>query len=193
MTGEIETREHRGSLGITFENTSSLTFTTTETFERLESEFSRYSIPIGDYKYRNNSIAYSSDRSRVIGGRVSYGWGDFWNGTRRSLSGSVTLKPNYHWQIDTTYSRNDIKVPVGNFVTTLVGFKVLYAFSSRTFLNTFLQYNADRNQFSTNIRFNIIHHPLSDIYVVFNERRDTVTGEVLDRGVVFKFTNLFNF
>ncbi len=70
---------------------------------------------------------------------------------------------------------------------------MLYAFSSRTFLNTFIQYNADRNQLSTNIRFNIIHHPLSDIFVVFNERRDTITGEVLDRGVVFKFTNLFNF
>jgi hypothetical protein len=193
LTGEIETREHRGSLGITFENSSSVTYTTTETFERLEADFSRYSIPVGDYKYRNNSIAYSSDRSRKVGGRASYGWGDFWSGTRRSLSGSLTLKPNYHWQIDTTYSRNDIKVPVGDFVTTLLGFKVLYAFSSRTFLNTFVQYNADRNQFSTNIRFNIIHHPLSDIFVVFNERRDTITGEVLDRGVVFKFTNLFNF
>ncbi len=193
LTGEIETREHRVSLGMTFENSSSLTYTTRETFERLEEDFSRYSIPSGDYKYRNNSIAYSSDRSRKIGGRASYGWGSFWSGTRRSFGGSVTLKPNYHWQIDTTYSRNDIEVPVGDFVTNLVGFKVLYAFSSRTFLNTFIQYNADRNQLSTNIRFNIIHHPLSDIFVVFNERRDTITGEVLDRGVVFKFTNLFNF
>ena len=84
-------------------------------------------------------------------------------------------------------------MPAGDFVTTLVGVKVLYAFTSRAFLNTFFQYNAERNQFSSNIRFNIIHHPLSDIFVVFNERRDTVTGEILDRGVVFKFTNLFNF
>ena len=78
-------------------------------------------------------------------------------------------------------------------MTTLVGVKVLYAFNSRAFLNTFVQYNAERNQFTINIRFNLIHRPLSDIFVVFNERRDTVTGNVLDRGVVIKFTNLFDF
>ncbi len=193
LTGEIENREHSATFGISFENSASLNFTTRETFERLGTEFLRYSIPVGDYKVRNYSVSYTSDRSRVVGGRISYNWGDFWNGTRRSTSGAVTLKPNHHWQIETSFSRNDIEVPAGDFVTTLVGFKVLYAFSSRAFLNTFLQYNAERNQFSSNIRFNIIHHPLSDVYLVFNERRDTVTGEVLDRGVVFKFTNLFNF
>ncbi len=193
LTGEIETREHSATFGVSFENSAMLNFTTGETFERLDEEFRRYSIPVGDYKFRNYSVSYNSDRSRVIGGRVNYNWGDFWTGTRRSIGGDITLKPNYHWQIDTSFSRNDIEVPAGTFVTTLVGFKVLYAFSSRAFLNTFLQYNAERNQFSSNIRFNIIHHPLSDVYLVFNERRDTVTGEVLDRGVAFKFTNLFNF
>ena len=193
LTGEIETREHSATFGVSFENSSSLNFTTRETFERLDEEFRRYSIPEGDHKFRNYSVSYTSDRSRVVGGRISYNWGGFWTGTRRSIGGAVTLKPNYHWQIDTSLSRNDIEVPAGTFVTTLVGFKVLYAFSNRAFLNTFFQYNAERNQFSSNIRFNIIHHPLSDVYLVFNERRDTVTGEVLDRGVVFKFTNLFSF
>ena len=193
LTGEIETREHDMTLGVTFENSASMNFATTETFERLSEEFSRYSIPIGDYKFRNYSISYNSDRSRLVGGRINYNWGDFWNGTRRSIGGDVTLKPSYHWQIDTSYSRNDIQVPAGDFVTTLVGVKVLYAFNSRAFLNTFVQYNAERNQFTINIRFNLIHRPLSDIFVVFNERRDTVTGNVLDRGVVIKFTNLFDF
>ena len=179
--------------GLSFEDSATLNFTTTETFERLAEEFSRYTIPIGDYKFRDYGISYTSDRSRMIGGRINYRQGDFWNGTRRSIGGEVTLRPNYHWQIDTTFSRDDIKVLAGDFPTTLVGLKVLYAHSSRSFLNTFLQYNRERNQFSTNIRFNIIHHPLSDIFIVFNERRDTITGDVLDRGVVFKFTNLFNF
>ncbi len=193
VTGEIETREQELTAGLSFEDSATLNFTTTETFERLAEEFSRYTIPIGDYKFRDYGISYTSDRSRMIGGRINYRQGDFWNGTRRSIGGEVTLRPNYHWQIDTTFSRDDIKVLAGDFPTTLVGLKVLYAHSSRSFLNTFLQYNRERNQFSTNIRFNIIHHPLSDIFIVFNERRDTITGDVLDRGVVFKFTNLFNF
>ncbi len=193
VDGEIETREHTFRASMNFENGSSASFNTGESFERLFEEFRRYSLEPGDYRTRDYLVSYNSDRSRLVGGRISYTWGDFWNGTRRSIGGDVTFKPNYHWQIDTRYSRNHLELPVGDFVTTLVSLKVLYAFTSRIFLNTFLQYNAERHQFSSNIRFNIIHHPLSDIYLVFNERRDTLTGEVLDRGILFKFTNLFNF
>ena len=71
--------------------------------------------------------------------------------------------------------------------------KVLYAFNSRAFLNTFLQYNAERHQFSSNVRFNIIHHPLSDLYVVYNDTRETTTREIVGRAFMVKLTNLFNF
>jgi hypothetical protein len=193
VDGHIETRTDSQKFNLEFSNSATLTATANQTFERLTQTFTRYAIPPGDYHYRDYSIGFNSDRSRLIGGRINYNWGDFWNGTRKSPSGDVTFKPNYHWQIDGTWSRNDIQVPSGRYLTTLVGIKVLYAFSSRAFLNTFLQYNAERHQFSSNVRFNIIHHPLSDLYVVFNEHRDTLTGQVLDRGIIFKLTNLFNF
>jgi Domain of unknown function (DUF5916) len=193
VDGHIETRTDSQKFNLEFSNSATLTATANQTLERLKQTFTRYAIPPGDYHYRDYTIGFNSDRSRLIGGRLNYNWGDFWNGTRKSPSGDVTFKPNYHWQIDGTWSRNDIQVPSGRYLTTLVGMKVLYAFSSRAFLNTFLQYNAERHQFSSNIRFNIIHHPLSDLYIVFNEHRDTLTGQVLDRGIIFKLTNLFNF
>jgi hypothetical protein len=46
---------------------------------------------------------------------------------------------------------------------------------------------------STNIRFNIIHHPLSDLYLVYNDRRDTLAGQAIERALIIKLTNLFNF
>ena len=61
------------------------------------------------------------------------------------------------------------------------------------FLSSFLQYNATTNQFSANTRFNLIHRPLSDLFVVYNERRDTASQALIDRGVIVKFTNLFDF
>jgi hypothetical protein len=191
--GKIETRTDSQRFNLEFANSASFAVSTTRTFERLRSTFVRYAIPAGDYEYREQSVSYNSDRSRLLGGRINYTWGEFWNGTRRAPGGDVTFKPNHHWQIDLTYSRNDITVQSRDFITTLVGLKILYAFTSRTFLNTFLQYNSERRQLSSNLRFNIIHHPLSDIYLVFNERRDTTSGKVLDRGLIFKFTNLFNF
>jgi hypothetical protein len=67
------------------------------------------------------------------------------------------------------------------------------AFNSRSFVNAFFQYNADTKQVSSNIRFNITHHPLSDLYVVYNDTRGTAWGEVEGRAVIVKLTNLFNF
>ena len=84
-------------------------------------------------------------------------------------------------------------MPEGDFTTSLVGAKVLYGFSSKMFLSSFVQYNAATNQFSANTRFNIIHHPLSDLFVVYNERRDTTSGTLLERGLIVKFTNMFDF
>jgi hypothetical protein len=34
---------------------------------------------------------------------------------------------------------------------------------------------------------------LSDLFVVYNERRDTATDALIDRALVVKFTNLFEF
>jgi len=48
----------------------------------------------------------------------------------------------------------------------------------------------------TNVRFNLIHAPLSDLFLVFTERRSLaggVTTPVLERGITLKFTKLFAF
>ena len=74
-----------------------------------------------------------------------------------------------------------------------MGARVLWGFSPRAFFNAFLQYNADTHQVSSNLRFNFMHHPLSDIYVVYNDRRDTTGGLLLERAFIVKITNLFNF
>ena len=60
-----------------------------------------------------------------------------------------------------------------DFVTNLVTSRIGYAFNTRTFLDTLLQYNTDLKQFSANIRFDLIHRPLSDLFVVYNEQQLT--------------------
>ena len=74
-----------------------------------------------------------------------------------------------------------------------MGARVLYAFTPRSFLNSFVQYNTDTHEVSSNIRFNLIHRPLSDLYLVYNERRNTEVGQLVERAFIVKLTNLFNF
>ena len=137
--------------------------------------------------------SFHTNPSRKLSGVASYTWGDFWNGRQKSFNGEVALKANYHVNVDLTYGRNIVALPNGSFTTDLVGARFTYGFTPRSFLNAFVQYNADTHQVSSNIRFNITHHPLSDIFLVYNDTRDTVTGQLVGRAFIVKFTNLFNF
>ena len=95
--------------------------------------------------------------------------------------------------MNVNYDRNQVNLPNGSFTTNLVGTRFTYAFTPRSFLNAFIQYNADTHQVSSNIRFDLTHHPLSDLYLVYNDRRDTTSGLLLERAFIIKLTNLFNF
>ena len=195
-TGDIETRVREAKAGIQFENNGSTNLTITDTFDRLVKPFdirTDLSIPVGDYSYRSYRADVNAGNSRRILGGGNYTWGEFWSGHSKAFGGNVGMRLNYHWSLDVNYSRNQVTLPNGEFSTDLVGTRFLYAFTSRAFVNAFFQYNTDTKQVSSNIRFNITHHPLSDLYVVYNDTRDTARGELAGRAVMIKLTNLFNF
>jgi hypothetical protein len=194
--GRLETRTQEATTGIAFENNGSVNVTVNETFDRLVTPFAiRPSVTVapGDYRYRRYSASADSGNRRKVGLTGNAGWGDFWDGRSRSMGGGVDIRPNYHVNVDLSYSRNHVTLPNGEFTTQLLGARILYGFSPRLFLNAFLQYNADTKQVSSNVRFNFTHHPLSDIYIVYNDRRDTADGQLVERAVIVKVTNLFTF
>jgi hypothetical protein len=195
-SGAIETRSQEGTLGIQFENGGSVNVTANQTFDRLVKPFairSDVAIPAGDYQYARYTASINSGSNRKIGVAGNTNWGEFWNGRNTAVTAGLNVRPNHHLNIDLDYSRNHVTLPNGTFTTGLFGARVLYGFSPRALFNAFLQYNADRHQVSSNLRFNFTHHPLSDLYVVYNDRRDTLSGQVLERAVIVKLTNLFSF
>jgi hypothetical protein len=61
------------------------------------------------------------------------------------------------------------------------------------FFNALVQYNNDTRQWTSNLRFNLIHRPLSDFFLVYNERRDDRTGDLITRAVIAKMTYMMVF
>ncbi len=62
------------------------------------------------------------------------------------------------------------------------------------FLNAFVQYNSVTRQVISNVRYDFIHHPLSNLVLVYNETRST--GDNLlppSRALIVKLTQLFSF
>ena len=198
-SGTVETRTNESTIGVVFENNSSINFIVNDTFDRLAASLRipsgnpHVAIPAGDYKFLGYTGNFITNTRRKLSGNGAFNWGDFYNGRIKHWTGGLNLKPNYHLTLNLTYDRNRVTLPNGSFTTDLVGTKLIYGFTPRAFFNAYIQYNADTHQVSSNLRFNWTHHPLSDLYVVYNDTRDTLTHRAPERAFIVKLTNLFNF
>ena len=106
---------------------------------------------------------------------------------------SSDLHPNEKLNASLTLQFNDVSLPTVSYLQTLTTARLNYNFNTKMFLNALLQYNTDTHQLSSNIRFNIIHRPLSDVFFVYNEHRDERTGLMQDRSFIGKVTYMMAF
>jgi hypothetical protein len=194
-TGKVETRTQEVNLGMLFENNASIDFAAVQTFDRLIAPVRIRGIRVapGDYDYLGYSASFNTDQSEKIGGSGSIDWGEFWNGRRRSVAAGLTVKPDVRFSLALDYRRDKVALTEGSSTTDLIGARFIYGFGPKSFFNGFLQYNGATHEISTNIRFNIMYRPLSDLYLVFNDRRSTDRGEVIERAFIIKLTNLISF
>ena len=98
------------------------------------------------------------------------------------------MRASHKFNGSVTFTHNNISLADGHYKTNLVSTRVNYSFSTSVFLNALVQYNSDARQWSSNIRFNVSHRPLSDFFLVYNERRNSLTGGLQDRALIAKLT-----
>lgn len=194
--GALQTREATGGLAIDFTDGSTGTITVTDYFERVSTAFSvrGAQVDVGAYDFRDVSANYTLSGARRVSGRMSATRGGYYGGDRFSLGGSVTGRVNHHVLFGLSANHNRIELPgQGATSADVYGANVDVFFSTRLQTSAFVQYNEASQEVVTNLRFRWIHAPLSDLFLVFTERRDRDAGSVLDRFVTLKFTKLLAF
>ena len=80
-----------------------------------------------------------------------------------------------------------------DFAADVYGLRAIFAASTRFFTSAFVQYNALTQEVVTNVRLDYIHAPLSDLFLVYTERRDRTSGAPTDRLLSFKVTKAMAF
>ena len=125
-------------------------------------------VPMGSYRWTsyNLEVQTASKRWWVVG--FDGGWGGFYDGTRRSLEVSLTLKPSTHVAVALSTERNDISLPAGDFSTTVVTGKFDYNFSPNVSWANFVQYDSESRELGLQSRFRWILRPGNDLFVVYN-------------------------
>jgi hypothetical protein len=147
----------------------------------------------GRYEFTEYFMFYNSSNARMISANTRYAVGPFYDGYRRALNFTPALRLNENLNVSVGLQLNDISISTGSFVSKLVTSRVNYNFNTKMFFNALVQYNTDNSQWTSNLRFNIIHRPLSDFFLVYNEHRDERTGQMLSRAVIAKVTYLMAF
>ena len=147
----------------------------------------------GRYEFKEYFLLANSNAAAPFSMNLRYGNGEFYDGYRRNYTVGGTFRMNEHVNVSLSDQINDIDLSSGSFVTHLVTGRVNYYFSTKVFVNALVQYNTDTQQWSSNARLDIIHRPLSDIYLVYNERHDARSGALISRAVIAKMTYLIAF
>jgi hypothetical protein len=147
----------------------------------------------GHYAFGEAFAFWNTNAAARVSFNNRFGVGDYYDGYRRNFQFGPQLRLNEHFNASLSLQLNDISMSTGAFVTKLLTTRVNYNFNTRMFANALVQYNTDNRQWTSNVRFNIIHRPLSDIFLVYNEKRDDRTGLMLSRAVIAKMTYMVAF
>ena len=151
------------------------------------------SIPAGRYDFNEWFAFWRTNGASPLSFNGRWAVGNFYDGYKQSYQFGGAVRVRGRFNAGLNWSRNQVQLKEGRYATDLISTRIQYGFSTMAFINALVQYNTDAGEWSSNVRFNIIHHPLSDFFLVFNERRDQGTGGLLDRAVIAKMTYLVAF
>ena len=198
--GRLETRESDAEFGIEFENGDRQRLIYTRRYEFLSEPFEiapGIVLPVGGYDFDTVRVRMTFGQQRAISGSVLVEHGTFFSGHKTGLNvsrGRLAVTPQF--AVEPSYSVNWVDLAEGAFTTHLANARVIYTLTPRMFTSALLQYNSTSNTVAANVRLRWEYHPGSELFVVYNEQRDTMGRrfpELENRALIVKFNRLFRF
>ncbi len=153
-------------------------------------------LPAGSYSWQEWGTLFNTDQSRRLSFSTRFAWGELYNGTQKTVNASVTMRASYQFRVTTGVQRTDASLDLANgeFVNSVWTTRANYSFSPNMFIDGLSQYDPTSKQLNMNVRFNIIHHPLSDLFIVYNDQRFlTADSPIAGRSLAVKFTQMMAF
>ena len=202
--GRLETRDDEGRFDIEFQNSDRSTASYVSSYEFLPRPFriaSGIVLPVRGYDSGKIRLAHTLGTQRVMSGTAAVEYGTFYSGHRLAMGlSSGRLKVTSQFSLEPTYSINKVDLLEGSFTTHLAGSRIYYSMTPLMFASALLQYNSTNHLMSANARLRWEYAPGSELFVVYNEERDTLDGigaprfpELANRSFIIKITRLLRF
>jgi len=152
-------------------------------------------IPTGTYNYVVNGWDLGSNPSAPLSFVTRLDLAGFYQGHRWGENTTVTFRRGSALSTSLSLAQNFVRLPQGNFNTTLLGTRVSYYFTPHIYLQSLLQYNNQATLWSANIRFAWLNTAGTGLYVVYNQGEAassfTSLDRVMGRSITVKYTRQF--
>ena len=198
--GNPDTRTQQLEFNADFASSEKFTIRYDDSFERLDRPFAIATgvrLPVGDYNYRKLTTEFQVGQQRLASGTWWLETGSFYDGDRRAFGyRSPRVKLNEHVYLEPGFSINKVTLPQGNFTAKLASTRATYTFTPAMFVSGLVQYNSSNNSLSTNVRLRWEYQPGSELFVVYNDGRDTTgdrTAMLQNRAFIIKINRLFRY
>jgi hypothetical protein len=176
QTNRMVNRVHHFMVGTTLDDGSFINVIYQKNLDVLDQPFAiqpQVKIPVGTYRFDDLNLTYNTSPSKRVYERFTFSPQTFYGGTRQNISTAIGVRASSQLSSELQYSRNDVKLPYGDFLVNLAILRVDYTFTTKATIRSLTQYNSSTHEVTNSIRFNFIYRPGSDLYVVYNDLHET--------------------
>ena len=168
-------------------------------FQRILSPFaispSIAPIPAGGYAWTDYELKGGTNGSRALSATYAFITGGLWNGRQRTEQVVVSARPTAQLgaAVGVSHTAATLTAPNASFEALLWTTRANYSFTTNMFFDALTQYDPRQHHLNVNLRFNVIHHPLSDLFIVINEQKITTPdAPASGLGVILKLTQMLS-
>ncbi len=205
--GRLDTELLQGKFGVELENSDVLMADYIRSNEYVDRVYdvAGVDVGVGGYRFQDIMLTYELGQQRRFSGLVTAQHGGFFGGKKTTIGfgrrtglsgGRLAITPRVSFEPG--MSLNWIELPAGEVTTTLLTTRTTYTPTPFLFVSALVQYNAAANDASANVRLRWEYQPGSELFIVYNEQRDTLVRgrrfpELYNRAFIIKFNRLFRF
>ena len=123
------------------------------------------------YAYNLIFASFNSDQRKPFFYELSTRTGEYFNGTRINLQGTLSFRFAIRGTVSLNFAYNRIRLPdpYNDANLILLGPRFDITFTKNIFWTTFIQYNDQINNVNINTRFQWRFKPVSDLFIVYTD------------------------
>lgn len=153
-------------------------------------QISGITVDPGTYDHKEAQIVVMTNASKMFYVNTRSILGGSFGGTRYVNTGTLGFRLGDKFSSEYSVAVNDLRLPNGNALSTLLAMRLSYSFSPRHNFQVFAQHNSDAKLWSFNVRFSLLEQANTGLFVVYNDIY--TNGLPNNRSFTIKYTRMFD-